>query len=164
MSLFNKKIPDLPKIPEKERTPLVNKILETCSFQKEQLALKNEIIQALKDEIARLKGEKPKPDIKPSNLEKGSGNNNGSSNNDKKSKKRPGSKKRKKNRHLKIHDTISIAPENIPEGSRFKGYDDYIVQDLVIKPHNIRFRLQRWQTPSGGVYYRQAPGTYQGTL
>ncbi|MBW2662915.1 MAG: hypothetical protein JRD93_13215 [Deltaproteobacteria bacterium] len=76
MSLFNKKIPDLPEIPEKERTPLVNEILETCSFQKELLALKNEIIQALKDEIARLKGGKPKPDIKPSNLEKGSGNNN----------------------------------------------------------------------------------------
>ncbi len=76
MSLFNKKIPDLPEIPEKERTPLVNEILETCSFQKELLALKNEIIQALKDEIARLKGGKPKPDIKPSKLEKGSGNNN----------------------------------------------------------------------------------------
>ena len=45
MSLFNKKIPDLPEIPEKERTPLVNEILETCSFQKEQLALKNEISQ-----------------------------------------------------------------------------------------------------------------------
>jgi hypothetical protein len=48
MSLFNKKIPDLPEIPEKERTPFVNEILETCSFQKEQLALKNEIIQALR--------------------------------------------------------------------------------------------------------------------
>jgi hypothetical protein len=162
MSLFNKKIPDLPEIPEKERTPLINEILKTCSFQKEQLALKNEIIQALKDEIARLKGEKPKPDIKPSNLEKGSGNNNGSSNNGKKPKKRPGSKKRKKNRHLKIHDTISIAPENIPEGSRFKGYDDYIVQDLVIKPYNIRFRMQRWQTPSGEYITGKLPEHIKG--
>jgi hypothetical protein len=91
MSLFNKRIPDLPEIPEKERTPLVNEILETCSFQKEQLALKNEIIQALKDEIARLKGEKPKPDIKPSNLEKGSG----SGNKGKKTKKTAGIKKEK---------------------------------------------------------------------
>lgn len=162
MSLFNKKIPDLPEIPEKERTPLVNEILETCFFQKEQLALKNEIIQALKDEIARLKGEKPKPDIKPSNLEKGSGNNNGSSNNSEKPKKRPGSKKRKKNRHLKIHDTISISPVNIPEGSRFKGYDDYIVQDLVIKPYNIRFRMQRWQTPSGEYITGKLPEHIKG--
>ena len=158
MSLFNKKIPDLPEIPEKERTPLVNEILETCSFQKEQLALKNEIIQALKDEIARLKGEKPKPDIKPSNLEKGSG----SGNKGKKPKKRPGSKKRKKNLHLKIHDTISISPKNIPEGSRFKGYDDYIVQDLVIKPYNIRFRMQRWQTPLGEYITGKLPEHIKG--
>ena len=162
MNLLNKKIPDLPEIPEKERTPLINEILETCSFQKEQLALKNEIIQALKDEIARLKGEKPKPDIKPSNLEKDSGNNNGSSNNGKKSKKRPGSKKRKKNRHIKIHDTISVPPKNIPEGSRFKGYDDYIVQELVIKQHNIRFRLQRWKTRSGDYITGKLPEHIKG--
>ena len=95
MSLFNKKIPDLPEIPEEEQNPLLKKLLVICSFQKEQLLLKNEIIQGLKDEIARLKGEKPKPDIKPSKLEKGSGKNSGNGN-DKKPKKRPGSKKRKK--------------------------------------------------------------------
>ncbi len=42
MSLSNKKIPALPEIPEKERTPLVNEILETCSFQKNGLDLKKE--------------------------------------------------------------------------------------------------------------------------
>jgi len=116
MSLFNKKIPDLPEIPEEEQNPLLKKLLEICSFQKEQLLLKNEIIQGLKDEIARLKGEKPKPDIKPSKLEKGSGKNSGNGN-DKKPKKRPGSKKRKKNRHLEIHETIPVAPEDIPTGT-----------------------------------------------
>ena len=33
------------------------------------LAMQNELIQQLRDEIARLKGEKPKPDIRPSTLE-----------------------------------------------------------------------------------------------
>ena len=33
------------------------------------LAFNKEVIQQLKDEIARLKGQKPKPDIRPSNLE-----------------------------------------------------------------------------------------------
>jgi len=32
------------------------------------LAMQKELIQQLKDEIARLKGQKPKPDIKPSKL------------------------------------------------------------------------------------------------
>ena len=33
------------------------------------LAMQKELIQQLRDEIARLKGQKPKPDIRPSNLE-----------------------------------------------------------------------------------------------
>ena len=156
MRLFTKKILNLPEISEEERTPLINEVLEICIFQREQLAIQDEVIQVLKDEIARLKGEKPKPDIKPSKLEKGFDNNN-SSKGGKKQKKRPGSKKRKKNRHLEIHDTISIPPESIPERSRFKGYDDYIVQDLVIKPFNIRYRLQRWITPSGDYIRGKLP-------
>jgi len=56
--------------------------------------------------VARLKGEKPKPDIKPSKLEKGSGKNNG---NDKKTKKTAGIKKKEKNRHLKIYRNLGTS-------------------------------------------------------
>ncbi|MDY6823771.1 MAG: hypothetical protein SWH68_08265 [Thermodesulfobacteriota bacterium] len=59
MSLLNKKSPDLPEVPEDQRTPLVDKLIESISFQNEQLQLQKEVIQGLKDEIARLKGEKP---------------------------------------------------------------------------------------------------------
>ncbi len=83
-------IPKTPKIPNDQITPVIAELLEIDQLQKE-------LIQALKDEIAILKGEKPKPVIKPSKLEsgededkdggKGEKNENG---------KRPGSKKRKK--------------------------------------------------------------------
>ena len=33
--------------------------------------------------------------------------------------------------------------------SEFKGYQDYTIQELIIKPHNIRYRLALWKTPSG---------------
>ena len=52
----------IPEIPEEERTPLVVALLEIVHLQQEQ-------IQTLRDEIARLKGQKPRPKIKPSNLE-----------------------------------------------------------------------------------------------
>jgi hypothetical protein len=49
------------QIPEEELTPLVCKLLDIIQLQSEE-------IQHLRDEIARLKGHKPKPTIKPSNL------------------------------------------------------------------------------------------------
>ena len=51
----------LPKIPSAQITPLVAELPGTIQLQMEE-------IQLLKDEIARLKGQKPKPKIKPSNL------------------------------------------------------------------------------------------------
>ena len=144
----------IPHIPEEERTPLVAMLLEIIQLQQEQ-------IQALRDEIARLKGQKPKPKIKPSNLEKTKG-----SKEDKKNKKdkgkRPGSKKREKTAKLEIHNTEIVKPDNIPEGSRFKGYEPYTVQDIIFQPHNTRYFLERWETPEGKNIVGKLPDEVSG--
>ena len=37
----------------------------------------------------------------------------------------------------------------VPAGSRFKGDKDFLVQDLVLRPHVTRLRRERWLTPDG---------------
>ena len=134
----------LPEIPEEERTPLVVSLLELIHLQQEQ-------IQGLKDEIARLKGQKTKPKLRPSAL--GKKGNKGT-----KKGKRPGSSKRNKLASLEIHEKIRIAPdEPIPEGSRSKGYETFTVQDLILKPHNTVYRLERWLTPDGRTLKGKLP-------
>jgi uncharacterized small protein (DUF1192 family) len=56
-------IPKISDILETDRTPLVLLLLEGVALLKEEN-------QLLRDEIARLKGQKPKPKIEPSKLEK----------------------------------------------------------------------------------------------
>ncbi len=128
------KIPKLSDLPPDQVTPLVLTLLEICHHSQEQ-------IQQLRDEIARLKGEKPKPKIRPSTLETPSRG--------KKSERPKQRHERCKTRELSIHETVCISPEEVPEGSRFKGYEDFTVQDIRIELHNTRFRLERWETPSG---------------
>ena len=147
----------LDKVPKIDREALTD--FEALLLQ--LVLQRDECIQELKDEIARLKGEKEKPKIKPSPLEledkdpqsnedEASETSSEDNPNAEPKKKRAGSAKRKKTRELTIHENKVIEPiEEIPPGSEFKGYQDYTVQELLIKPHNVRYRLARWKTPTG---------------
>jgi hypothetical protein len=104
-----------------------------------------EALQALHDEVARLKGLKPRPTIRPSRLEKDAPKEGKSAT----AGKRPGSAKRHKNKGLIIHEVKVIQPQSIPPGSRPNGYEDFTQQELVIEPHNTLYRRQRWVTPAG---------------
>ena len=142
-------IPKIPYILEKDRTALVSTLLEIIHLQQEK-------IQQLKDEIAILKGQKARPDIKSSQLEKDTKNNDGEDENNSDGK-RPGSEKRQKTKELEIHEEKKIKPENIPPGSIFKGYKEYVVQDIVIKTYNIKYMLECWQTPDGDYIIGKLP-------
>ena len=157
------KFPIIPDASDDQRSPIVDQLIDICSYQQEIILSLQEQIQILRDEIARLKDQKPKPKIKPSSLEnrpdkKKTGKKN--------SGKRPGSAKKRKN--LPIHETVDVKPDNLPSGSRFKGYDCFTVQDIIICAYNICYRLERWKTPSGdyvvGRLPKQVKGHFGSTL
>ena len=147
------KPPTISAISEEEKSPLVIHLLALIESQGVIIQKQAEQIQQLKDEIARLKKQPPKPNIKPSRLGK---KKKGKSNKKPKGK-RPGSKKRHKTAKLKIHDTEPIEPECIPDGSEFKGYRSFVVQDLRIHTHNIRYRLKVYETPDGDYIVGKLP-------
>jgi hypothetical protein len=115
----------------------------------ENARLKGEIAE-LREEIARLKGLKGRPKLKPSGMEKAtepSGATGG------KRKGRRGAKRSK----LTLDETRILKPDSLPDGARFKGYEDFIVQDIVIMPWTIRYRRERWLLPSGETVLAPLP-------
>jgi hypothetical protein len=130
----------LPEIPAAEQSPLVQHLLQIILQQQEE-------IQTLKEEIQRLKGLKGKPKIEPSRLEAEASQE--ESLEDKAGQRASKRKKRKKTAQLTIHHEEVIKAEAVPAGSVFKGYQDYVVQDLLIRPDNTRYRLEQWQVADG---------------
>ncbi|NOR81710.1 MAG: transposase [Methyloprofundus sp.] len=143
--------PELPELNEEDRTPLVDVLLELLAWQQKQ-------IDELEQEILKLKGETTKPDIKPSKMDK-----EGASEDDKSSSKRKKGPRRSKNGNLKIDETKIIQPDEIPEGSRFKGYQDRVIQDIIFQTHTIHYRLAEYITPEGQTISGQLPESIQGS-
>jgi hypothetical protein len=133
----------LPDIPEAECTPLVRQLLDIIALQQERIQQLEERVDQLEDEIARLKGLKARPRIAPSALETPP-----RPPRDPKAK-RPGSAKRSKTAQLTVTEETVIPLADVPEGSVFKGYEDFVVQDLILKPRVIRYRREHWLTPEG---------------
>ena len=112
---------------------------------------------ALREEVARLKGLKGRPTIppsRPSGMEQASGPPAAQQ----RGKRRRGSKRAK--RVVCEEQIVKVAA--VPDGSRFKGYESFVVQDLVVRPRVIRFRRERWLTPDGRTVTAPLPADISG--
>jgi len=105
-------------------------------------------IAALREEIARLKGQPGRPRIKPSGMENGT------------TPKPTGRSARRRGRG-KMRPRVGVEEQVLkaapPAGSRFKGYEDFVVQDLVLRARVIRYRRERWLTPDGQTVLAPLP-------
>ena len=112
-------------------------------------------VSNLRDEIARLKGNPAKPKLKPSKIAK----------NDPSIAKKRNKKFSTENtqpKKIKIHEEITLQPDNIPVGSRLVKVHSYTVQDIKIEPHNTKYLRQIWQSPDGRYIRASLPETLKG--
>ncbi len=115
-------------------------------------------IEGLREENARLKGLSGRPKLKPgkpSGMEKQA---------KARSKAKQGRKQAKRQRGAKRltvdEDRVIATPH--PAGSVFKGYEDYVVQDVVLKALVVRYRRERWAAPDGRSLVAPLPAGVRG--
>jgi len=156
-------LPNLPlDIPETERTPLVNWLLnlienqqQVIENQQDTIAKLEEKVSSLDEQLKTAKKLKGKPKIRPSTL-------NQEEKKPKEGGQRAGSDKRSKKKSFVIDEERIIEPEELPEGATFNGYREYDVQDLVLKRHKIRFLLAEYVTVEGKTIVGKLAKEYQG--
>src|SRR5882672_1336685 len=140
---------DLERLSQAELKGLVVK-------QWEQMVELQRMVAALRDEIARLKGGPGRPNIKPSGMERAT---------EPKASGSPGEGKRPRGgtrSKLSIHEERIVKVAAPSRGSRFKGYTSFVVQDLVIRPHVVNFRCERWQAADGSMVTAPLPAGIHG--
>lgn len=106
------------------------------------------IVAEQREEIARLKGLKGRPTIKASGMDQGTNP----------EKPIPSEKRRVRGKvSPRVNIEEAVIRLAVPSGSRFKGYEPFLVQDLVISVRAIRYMRERWITPDERIVLSPLP-------
>jgi Transposase IS66 family len=114
----------------------------------DEVAALKQTVSEQREEITRLKRLKGRLTIKPSGMD------------DATEPPKPG-KKQKRRFRGKVTPRVIIEDHvvkvGVPEGSRFKGHEPFLVQELVLSVRAIRYRRERWVTPDGRTIVAPLP-------
>lgn len=125
--------------------------IETLVAELDEMRAEN---QRLRDEIARLKGEKGKPKIKANRSPDQTTNGNPQPGRRSKPRAASGQRVPRKER-IKIdrEEIIKLDRSQLPPDVTHRGYRDVIIQNIIFKSDNVRYRLERVYSESKSQLY-----------
>ena len=152
---------DLNTIQDENARELIRQLLNLIEKLSADLRDAQVEIQRLRDEVNRLKGEQGKPKIK-GNTPKSPRTNHSSENERHKSRQRH-KKSKKAEIQIDREQVVEVDPSVLPKDAQFKGYQDVVVQDILLRTDNILFHKQKYYSASTRkTYMAELPRGYEG--
>ncbi len=107
--------------------------------------------QRLRDENNRLKGEQGTPNVKPNTPTPDYAS------------ERERRQVQDRGKRGKRAQTLRVEPATLPPAAEFKGYEEVVVQHLVVRPDNVCFHKEQFYSASEGTpYLAEVPAGYHG--
>src|SRR5437763_10524128 len=151
---------DLSSIPDERTRQLIMRLLNLIEDVTADLRAAQAEIQRLRDEINRLKGEQGQPPTKP--------NAPPPDHSSEQERHRPTARVKcgKRDRvPIDREQVLTVDRAILPPDAEFKGYEDVVVQDVVIHTDNVRFRKEKFYSArEGRTYLAELPLGYAGAF
>jgi hypothetical protein len=155
LSTFSPEVRESPSM--KGLVILIQTLLEQLQATQEQLTKAQEKIKILEDELAKLRKTPKRPKFRPNGMQpRDRGRGSSGSNSDKTSSSDNSSIAKKE-----ISEVV-VKPLNIPDGSRFKGYQTFAIQDISVIAKEIVYKLEVWQSLNGDILRGKLPEELKG--
>jgi Transposase IS66 family len=126
------------------------KVEEVDELKKENVALKDRLRKLIgEQEIPKFKDKKGLHHQKPSKKDR-----------------KKNWKKKSKNSDVKIdrEEKCPADKDKLPSDAEFKGHREITVQNIILKTDNVKFKIERWYSPSLRKYFEgKIPSSFQGS-
>lgn len=151
---------DLSAILEEKARELIRRLLNLIEQLTGDLRASQAEVQRLRDEVNRLKGEQGKPELKGNIPEAPSKH---SSEQERKQSRAHKKSSKKVNIQANREEIAEVDKSTLPADAEFKGYEEVLVQDILLETDNVLFRKEKYYAASTRrTYLAKLPAGYEG--
>ena len=137
---------DLNAIQDENARELIRRLLNLVEKLSADLRDAQAEIQRLRDEVNRLKGEQGKPKIKGDTPK--SPPTKYASEKERHQSRHRHKKSKKAEIQIDREQVVEVNPSVLPKDAKFKGYEDVVVQDILLQTDNILFHKRKYYAAS----------------